>query len=151
MEITGPDEYKANPLEEITVTVRAVNVPFNVKFGKHSSGIAWTVVKPASAADPEEIRKFTLGANDDNFEIRYDFGPTPPDGAHYERTVSGGGTTDGPFDVKPLPGIRTVILRYSFDVAKAATAAGGGFDLAPAKGGPSRQKDGHRPPKDGGR
>jgi hypothetical protein len=118
------DLFEAPAQEQITVTVEASKVPYQVTFSVLESGGTWTQVQNPTAQTPVEIRSFKMpSVSREFFDITYSFPPaasTDAD-AKYKVTISGGGTTDGPNSVLPPPAGSTVDLPYEFRLPAAST------------------------------
>jgi len=114
----GVDVFEAPQGEAVRVSVQAVNTPYNASFGDLPTTTKWSIVQPTSPNQPTEIREFVMPNDDLHFEILYRFPLDAQQGAHYSRTISGGGQSDGPFDVAPIPYFQTVTLSYVFHPAK---------------------------------
>ena len=99
------DLFEADPGEAITVTVEAVNTPYQTTFSDLESGGEWTSVQQPTPSRPIEKREFTMpGAAREFFMIDYGFPPANQTnrGAQYKVTFEGAnGSSDGPTDVFP--------------------------------------------------
>jgi hypothetical protein len=133
------DLFEANPSEPITVTVEAVNTPYQVTFSDLESGGRWTSLQSPTPARPIEKRTFAMPSRSrEFFVIVYSF---PPDGhgdpnAKYTITFAGAaGSSDGPNDVLPPVSGDIDDLPYEFRLPRSTTLllASGTSVVTPAK------------------
>jgi len=120
--------YEAPVGETITVTVEAVKTPFQATFSDLGSGGQWTPLQEPTPGQPARKRQFTMPGNPrEFFDIVYGFPPsdqTQP-GAKYTITISGGGTTDGPHNVRPpfVGSITDLFYEFRLSTTQPGTAA----------------------------
>jgi len=130
------DLFEADPGEAITVTVEAVNTPYQTTFSDLESGGKWTSVQQPTPSRPIEKREFTMpGEAREFFMIDYAFPPADQTnrGAQYKVTFAGAnGTSDGPTDVFPPASGDEDDLPYEFRLP-GATAADFTASLAKSK------------------
>ena len=121
------DLFEADPGEDITVTLEAKQVPYQVTFSTLETGNQWTVLQQPTPAVPIERRRFTQPRGTrEFFMILYAFpsGDLPASNAEYLIKVEGkGATSDGPKDVLPPLSGNFDHLPYEFRLPNAETTA----------------------------
>lgn len=136
------DLFEANSGELITVTVEAVNTPYQATLSDLESGGQWTSIQQPTPAKPTEKRQFTMpAAVREFFMIDYAFPPANQTsrGAKYKVTFTGAnGTSDGPNDVLPPASGDEDDLPYEF---RLPGASAGDFTASLVKSQPQRKNN----------